>query len=815
MIKILKGDTSADISFALAEGFDYSGATVHVEYQGAVKTFTGCAAGDVLALRFSADETAVMSLGSYPVVVRITNPSGLVKTIQNSNTKICVTDDPAEVSGGAIALDVRGMLYGIEDLPERWTEADIVAKLREIMRRGGAVLCALLTFSAFGASVQTARKDAIYNDAQIVTNVIFDAAPDFTTNNQTLVDTIVAKSPPPDMSGVVHGDDRAADKAAFPANGIKLRAADDDGGNLRFRIGDPSGVGLRYYSDSTGTTLGNPWFALTAFGITHPSGSNDTPVLTDWFDFTRAHTVLDTMPGYVTSGAGRENYIYPISAGAFLDYFWNIYNLPTEAANRFADTRTMKAASNLVDNAGSLVRAEDIEERAAQLTATSTVPIYAYSAWTSDWPGDDEVQPLQPVWSNGNWSVTVKEVEGNRKWGPYSVAGAADAITFTVSIMGYATTFNRTKTETGDLNAYGLARMSDLPSTNGLITEATAASIAASAAIAATDGLLSSETDPYWESAKGEYAKTGAVNAVSAIVNAWEGYWDGTNVIFEVTNYYGNTSGEIPRLRIKELRDGAWQTVWDEANKFTLCESNLLQAVSDSNRVMKTDLKKDFAPIAWGTVTDKGTPNVVSNCVWMTSPETYFAGGTEYQRVAVGSGAICVLVDNGAGTYTAGEEGTFRFQDEGGTNYFGFAKSDSYTIGCRTDGIAVEGTLVTLRYDVIMGGNDVPIIYYRQTLSSGEWVQLNNADGTAAQGAPYTVTWYTESGSYYAAINCGGNPSGFFKAETSVAGDVVFETNMKARLDGGIECPNTANGTIGVIRPTYNGSTVTWSWSAK
>lgn len=174
MIKILKGDTSADISFALAEGFDYSGATVHVEYQGAVKTFTGCAAGDVLALRFSADETAVMSLGSYPVVVRITNPSGMVKTIQNATTKICVTDDPSEVSGGVIALDVKGMLYGIEDLPERWTEADIVAKLREIMRRGGAVLCALLTFSAFGASVQTARKDAIWNDAQIVTNVTFD-----------------------------------------------------------------------------------------------------------------------------------------------------------------------------------------------------------------------------------------------------------------------------------------------------------------------------------------------------------------------------------------------------------------------------------------------------------------------------------------------------------------------------------------------------------------------------------------------------------------------------------------------------------------
>lgn len=303
--------------------------------------------------------------------------------------------------------------------------------------------------------------------------------------------------------------------------------------------------------------------------------------------------------------------------------------------------------------------------------------------------------------------------------------------------------------------------------------------------------------------------------SLAGVVNTWEGYWDGTNVVFEVTNYYGNSSGELPRLRIKEFRDGAWNIVWDEITKYEVCESNILCKVSESNRVLKIELKRDFAPIAWGTVTDKGSPNVVSNSVWMTSPETYFAGGTEYQRVAVGSGTICVLVDNGAGTYTAGEEGTFRFQDEGGTNYFGFAKSDSYTIGCKTDGISVEGTLVTLRYDVIMGGSDTPIVYYRKTLSAGEWVQLNNSDGTAASGAPYTVTWYTSGGSYYAAINCGENASGFFKAETSVAGDVVFETNMKARLGGGIECLNTANGTIGVIRPTFNGSTVSWSWSAK
>ena len=304
-------------------------------------------------------------------------------------------------------------------------------------------------------------------------------------------------------------------------------------------------------------------------------------------------------------------------------------------------------------------------------------------------------------------------------------------------------------------------------------------------------------------------------NSLANIVNSWEGYWSGTNVMFEVTNYFGNTTGELPRLRIRELRDGAWTNVWDEAHKFDVCKDEILREVAASNATVLAAVADGYAPKAWGAYTDKGETNVVGNSVWMTSPETYFAGGTEYQRVAVGAGAICVLTDNGAGAYTAGEAGTFRFQDEGGTNYFGFAKSDSYTIGCRTDGIAVEGNLVTLRYDVIMGGTDVPVVYWRLALDAGAWVQLNNSDGTACDGAPYTVTWYTSGGSYYAAINCGSNGSGFFKAETSVAGDVVFETNMKVRLGGGIECTNTQSGAVGIIRPTYNGSTVNWTWSAR
>lgn len=312
-------------------------------------------------------------------------------------------------------------------------------------------------------------------------------------------------------------------------------------------------------------------------------------------------------------------------------------------------------------------------------------------------------------------------------------------------------------------------------------------------------------------------ATTNETAETRSIVDTWESYWGATNVELSVSNFYGNTTGALPRLRIREFRDGHWTNVWDEIDKFIACKAEILHEVAQSNATLLAEADRKYAPKAWGSHTDKGTTNVIPNSVYMTSPETYFGGGTEFQRVAVGSGAVSVLVDRGALAKTTGEPGTFRFQDAGGTNYFGFVKSDSYTIGCRTDGISVgAGNAITLRYDVIMSGEDVPIVYWKQKLESATpWAQLNNADGTAADGAPYSVTWLQDGGSYYATVNCGGSPGGFFVAETSVAGDVVWETNMKARLGGGIECTNTATHVNGVIRPSYNGSTVTWEWRAR
>ena len=181
MQTFLKGDTTAEMAIALAAGFDYTGKTVHLEYQGVRRSFADAVAGGVLKFSFSAEETAPMSLGAYPVHMWIEGADGSITSIHNSAVRLRVTDTPADVRGeSAIYLDVRGGLYGIDGLPDRWNENDLHAKINEIIRRlGGTVavflLCALPAFAA-SLTVETAPKGAVYNDEAIVTNVTLDVS---------------------------------------------------------------------------------------------------------------------------------------------------------------------------------------------------------------------------------------------------------------------------------------------------------------------------------------------------------------------------------------------------------------------------------------------------------------------------------------------------------------------------------------------------------------------------------------------------------------------------------------------------------------
>lgn len=304
------------------------------------------------------------------------------------------------------------------------------------------------------------------------------------------------------------------------------------------------------------------------------------------------------------------------------------------------------------------------------------------------------------------------------------------------------------------------------------------------------------------------------------IVTTWENFLDGSNVVFSITNYLSGTySLDAAKMTIKELRDGKYKEVYNSRDEIILHINDF------SNRYVKVAIDAIVDEVAsrlaskadrdWGKYTSAGG-EAPENTVYMTAPNTVFAGGLEYERVAVGEGTICVLTTHGAPVWTQGDEGTFKFQDDGGTNYFGFAKTDSYTIGANTDGITVQSGIVTMNYNITMSGR--PCVWYKADLTSNTpWEQLNLPDGSPVAGASHAVTWEQNptAGTQVCYINVGNQPQGFFRATVEVAGEAKFMTNMPADLSGGIICTNTATGENGVIRPTFNGTTVQWTWSSQ
>ena len=628
-----------------------------------------------------------------------------------------------------------------------------------------SMMFALAALAAFRAAAITATKEYVDRLA---------------TNRYTKAETdarIVELSPAPDMSGVVHGDDRADDKSQFE-DGLKFRASDSGGGNMRFRIQDPNDNGISWYSQSSGTSLGSPFMRVNVMGIWHPTDNANNPYkTTSWWDFSRAHTVLDMISGSGVGGGGG-NRPYPISAGAFLDYLWGMQALPSAAASNFADGRVMKASSNLVDRTGALLDVEEIEERAAQLTATSTVPVYAFSDWSSDWPSDDEVQPLQPVWSNGTWSVKLKEVGGSWEYGPVSVAGAEDAVTFTVNIMGYATVFNRTATETGNFNAYGLARRSDI---TNIVNKAYVEGLG-------IESGIQEESDPVWSSEKGNYATKQSVSVVSNLAasadtkaNTLISYVNGDDVMDVVTNYDSavHISSRSLRQRVEDGGTNYWRVVWDEMNRWNW----FLPIIEHQTNALWAAIEGK-ADRAWGFYDSHTGGWSPDGYTQISSPRILIAAGMAYQRHVTTGGDVWVFESNGLVTEVGGvaSNGFFRISDDEGNALFEIVKGNKRTIG------STAGALTTTN---IMGVTHLYITYAVEA-AEHPTIEATTSLGTPfvsqeSVSSPVNVTWTGSTGDYHAEVwPKSASSSLFVRASHEIGGETYIKNTAPTGLDGGL-----------------------------
>lgn len=314
---------------------------------------------------------------------------------------------------------------------------------------------------------------------------------------------------------------------------------------------------------------------------------------------------------------------------------------------------------------------------------------------------------------------------------------------------------------------------------------AIAAAVAANAAELVNTVTLSRATNATVAAANA-YADSEA-EATRQIVATWERFLDGSNVVFSITNYIsGSYSLDHAKLKILELRDGEYREVFDSRTEITnhteAAKREAFGAIAATADVLRAEieLKGDRA---WGRLSSTGQEVPVSNTVWVTEPQLRIAGGMEYERVAVGEGAVYVLTAKGQTPYMQGDEGALMLRDDGGTNWFGMVRSDSYTIGCNTDGIRVQSGLVYLDFLVTM--SDHPCVWYTPTLEGDiAWEQLNLPDGSPVPGASHQVVWDESPrlGAQECYINVGTAPSGFFRATIEAAGDARFKTNMPAEI---------------------------------
>ena len=326
---------------------------------------------------------------------------------------------------------------------------------------------------------------------------------------------------------------------------------------------------------------------------------------------------------------------------------------------------------------------------------TNEFPV-GYTDWIITRNEEDvTAQVSQPAWNGAMWGVAAVYIAGDpSRVDSQSLSGvwSKDSL-----LMSWRKSNGAQYVATRQIvtrNALGLARSSDITNAitkayvEGLgieagISAATATNIAESVAEAATEGMLTAETDPHWTAEKDEYAKTGTVAQVSSTVGALWSYVYGESVWIAVTNYMRTIEGVAPSFQLWEVRDGITNCVYSSAEEIDTRTHDKIETCKSSMSNMVEALRAEMPAKSWSRYQSAtGAENPQPDKITIVStPAIQMTGGGEwYEYISTGGSSIWVLRSNGLVKFGGNTNGFFRVEDDEGRAQFEVINTADVTV---------------------------------------------------------------------------------------------------------------------------------------
>lgn len=283
------------------------------------------------------------------------------------------------------------------------------------------------------------------------------------------------------------------------------------------------------------------------------------------------------------------------------------------------------------------------------------------------------------------------------------------------------------------------------------------------------------------------------LRSLNNTVNAWQGFWNGTNSWLQITNYMHTVAGVIPEFSIWEIRDGVKTNVWSDLEKFDAFVDAYRKEMAQTHTNAVTEAKayadEYKAEKSWSLYQSGSGMVAPENTTWISTPKTVIAGGLEYQRNIHSAGEVWILTSNGMVTEMgASSDGSltayFTIADDDGNAIFSVKKTDSYKVAAKPETIKVTngGRNITYGTMYIRNMEGHPVVRFKADLNDSTWIE----EGTAS--FPYTTTW-TQDGTTLAwtvtmTLKSGFTvtPKGFFQQIASIQGETIIENTAPVSM---------------------------------